>query len=197
MRRARIKALASVPIRKNPVQDTVALVDTSNLSDKEQKKKDAAQPNDNAQPKYTPEAIKDITEIKKQEEKDTDTDIIEQEIIKDAAKESEETIKKEQKKAFAEPEPIIVKKPDTQELCSQVKPSFQELCAEVKPASQELCAQTKSNSQELCIEINDKPEKSIEESVQKNIPPLSDAPSIGIDISKFCKMIKKFILKNT
>ncbi|KAM0733048.1 Transcription factor TFIIIB component B''-like protein [Formica fusca] len=190
MRRARIKALASVPIRKNPVQDAAALVDTSDLSDKEQKKKDAS----NAQLKYKPEAIRDITEVKKQKDEGTDIDIIKQEIVKDAAKISEETIKKEQKEAsFVEPEPVIVikldsqescpqVKPSSQELCAGVKPASQELCAGVKPASQELCAQTKPNSQELCIEINDKPEKSSDQSVQKNIPPSSDVPSTAIDI---------------
>ncbi|XP_070158261.1 transcription factor TFIIIB component B'' homolog [Polyergus mexicanus] len=177
MRRARIKALASVPIRKNPVQDTVALVDTSDLSDKEQKKKDAS----NAQLKYKPEAITNITEVKKQKEEGTDVDIIKQKIVKDVAKISEETIKKEQKEAsFVEP--IIVKKPDSQESCPRVKPNSQEPCAGVKPASQELYAQTKPNSQELCIEINDKPEKPIDQSVQKNILPLSDVPSTAIDI---------------
>lgn len=179
MRRARIKALASVPTRKNPVQDTVASIDRSDLFDKEQKKEDLSKPENE------PEVIKDITEVKKQKEEGiSDTETLEQEVIKNSAKIFEETSKKEQiKPSFVEPEPIEVKKSDSQESCSQTKPNSQELCAQVKPNSQELRAQVKSDSQELSIQINDKPEKSIDQLVQKTVP-LPDIPSTGIDISK-------------
>lgn len=170
MRRARIKALASVPTRKNPVQDTVASIDRNDLFDKEQKKEDASKPENE------PETIKDITEIKKQKEDITDTETLKQEVIKDSAKIFEKT-------RFVEPESIEVKKSDSQESCSQTKPNSQELCAQVKPNSQELCAQIKPDSQELSIQINDKPEKSIDQLVQKTVP-LPDISSTGIDISK-------------
>lgn len=184
MRRARIKALASVPIRKNPVQDTVAPVDRNDLFDKEQKKEDSSKP------EYEPDIIKDITEIKKQKEEiisSPDTEILEHEVIKDNAKIFEETSKEEQiKPSFVEPEPIIVKKSDSQESYSQIKPNCQELSAQIKPSSQELYAQAKPDSQELSNQINDKLEKPIEHLVQKTVS-LPDMPSTGIDISKTYK----------
>lgn len=187
MRRARIKALASVPIRKNPVQDTAASADGSELFDKEQKKEDASKP------EYEPEVIKDVAEIKKQKEESisSDTEVLEQKVIKDSVKILEETSKKEQiKPSFVEPEPIVVKKSDSQESCSQKKPNSQEPCAQVKPSSQELCAQAKPDSQELSNQINDKPEKPIDHLVQKTVP-LPDTPSTGIDISKvYVKSLK-------
>lgn len=185
MRRARIKALASVPIRKNPVQDAAAPADGSELFDKELKKEDASKS------EYEPEVIKDVAEVKKQKEESisSDTGVLEQKVIKESAKILEETSKKEQiKPSFVEPEPIVVKKSDSQESCSQEscsqkKPNSQELYAQVKPSSQELCAQAKPDSQELSNQINDKPEKPIDYLVQKTVP-LPDTPSTGIDISK-------------
>lgn len=187
MRRARIKALANVPIRKNPVQDTAASADGSELFDKEQKKEDASKP------EYEPEVIKDVAEIKKQKEESisSDTEVLEQKVIKDSVKILEETSKKEQiKPSFVEPEPIVVKKSDSQESCSQKKPNSQEPCAQIKPSSQELCAQAKPDFQELSNQINDKPEKPIDHLVQKTVP-LPDTPSTGIDISKvYVKSLK-------
>lgn len=181
MRRARIKALANVPIRKNTVQDAVAF-DGSNVSDKEQRK-------ENAEPKYEQEAIKDITEAKKEKEESiSNTVVLKQEsdiVVTDVAKTFEQTIEKEQKEAsFVEPEPVMVhKKSDAQESYSQVKPNSQELCVQVKPGSQQLCAQVKLDSQELCDQINDKSENPIDQSVQKSIPPPPDVPITGVDIT--------------
>lgn len=186
MRRARIKALASVPIRKNSVQNTAAPADGSELFDKEQKKEDA-------KPEYESEVIKDVAEVKKQKEESisSDIEVLEKKVIQESAKILEETSKKEQiKPSFVEPEPIVVKKSDSQESCSQEKPNSQELCAQVKPSSQELCAQAKPDSQELSNQINDKPEKPIDHLVQKTVS-LPDTPSTGIDISKvYVKSLK-------
>ncbi|XP_072767672.1 uncharacterized protein Bdp1 isoform X2 [Anoplolepis gracilipes] len=179
MRRARIKALASVAIRKNPVQDTVVSVDTSNLPDQEQKKENTL----NAKPEYKPEVIKNIVEVKQQKQEGiSDTVILEQEIVKDSAKVSEEVINKEQNKAsFVQLEPVI-KQSDSQQLCFQVKPNSQELCAQVKSDSHELCDQAKPNYQEQCVQINDKLEKPIDQSVKKTVPLLPDVSSTGTDI---------------
>ncbi|XP_029178209.1 transcription factor TFIIIB component B'' homolog isoform X2 [Nylanderia fulva] len=183
MRRARIKALASVPIRKNPAQDIVAS-DISSVSDKEQNKEGAAA----AESKSEQEAIKDIAEAKNEREEGISNTVIlkqDPDVVTDVAKASEEIIEKEQKEAsFVEPEPVIVhKRSDFQEPYSQVKPSSQELCVQVKPDSQQLCVQAKSDSQKLCDQINDKPEKFTDHLVQKSISPPPDLPLTGIETS--------------
>lgn len=196
MRRARIKALAAVPVRKKPVQDSVDSVDTNDATDKEKKEENIFNINETEQ-----EAIKDVAKVKeekdvartdafdrreqkedissidipeqeKQKEDIRSTGTSEQEVAEDVAKVQEEITEKEQN-TVSLTEPVIVEKPnhsgehDSQELCSPLKPDFQELCVE-----------TKLNSQEsLSTGI-----KAADQLVQKSVP-LSDVPT-AIDIGR-------------
>lgn len=195
MRRARIKALAAVPVRKKPTQDSDFIdSDVNDVADKEKKEENISNINE-----IEPEIVKNIINVKGEKEGDaTDVsgqrekdilsiDISEQEKQKkeeilntdiselDAVEElnvtkiQEETTKKEQNKVRLR-ESVIVEKPDSQDLCS---PS--------KSDSQELHVQTKLNSQEsLCAKA--KSDKVPDQSVQKSIP-LPDVPTV-IDTGK-------------
>lgn len=198
MRRARIKALAAVPVRKKPVQDSVDSVDTNDATDKEKKEENIFNINETEQ-----EAIKDVakeekdvartdaferreqkedissTDIPEQEKQKEDipsTGTLEQEVAEDVAKIQEETTEKEQNTAVSLTEPVIVEKlnrsgeHDSQELCSPLKPDFQELCVE-----------TKLNSQES-LSTGIKFDKATDQLVQKSVP-LSDVPT-AIDIGR-------------
>jgi len=192
LRRARIKALAAVPVRKKPLQDSVD-ADTASIdaTDKEKKKENISNINeieykakdiikvkelkeevvrtDTSEQKIL-SSIDIITEQKKQKEKDIlGTDTLEQEIVKDDVKVQEET-KKEQNKVSLR-ESVIVKKPDPQESCSLLKSDSQELRIQAKPNPQE------SPSTEF------KPQDKVtDKSVQKSTP-LPDVPT-AIDIGK-------------
>jgi len=194
LRRARIKALAAVPVRKKPLQDSVDSInaDTASIdaTDKEKKKENISNINeieykvkditkvkelkeenvvrtDTSEQKIL-SSIDTITKQEKQKEKDIlSTDTLE--TVKNNAKVQEET-KKEQNKVSLR-ESVIVEKPDPQKLCSLLKSDSQDLHAQVKPNSQE------SPSTEF------KPQDKItDKSVQKSTP-LPDVPT-AIDIGK-------------
>jgi len=200
LRRARIKALAAVPVRKKPLQDSVDSInaDTASIdaTDKEKKKENISNINeieykakDIIKVKELKEEVVrtdtseqkilssiDITKQEKQKEKDIlSTDTLEQETVKDNAKVQEET-KKEQKVTLRES--VIVKKPDPQESCSLPKSDSQELQAQAKPNPQE----------SLSTEFKPR-DKVIDKSVQKNTP-LPDVPT-AIDISKKHRNVKR------
>lgn len=194
MRRARIKALAAVPVRKKPLQDAADCIDANDATDKEKKKENVSNINEVEQ-----EAVKEIAKVKEQKEKDltttdilerkeqkekdisttdvskqkelkkeSNTDILKREAVRDVAKIQEET-KKEQNKVILK-ESVIVKNSDSQELCSSLKPN-----------SQELHAQIKSNFQESPY-TKVRPDKVTDHSIQKSIL-LPDVPTT-IDIGK-------------
>lgn len=190
MRRARIKALAAVPVRKKPLQDSADCIDANDPADKEKKIENVSNTNETEQ-EFIKEVVKikeqkeenlvttDILERKGQKEKDisntdisklkelkkeNDTDILKQEAVKDIAKDQEETTKKKQNNISLK-ETVIIKKSDSPQ----------------KPSSQELYAQTKFNFQESPY-IKVKPDKLTDQSVQKSIL-LPDVPT-AIDIGK-------------
>lgn len=191
LRRARIKALAAVPVRKKLPQDSVDSTDANDVADKEKKKENISNISETEQ-----EVTKDIINIKKedkerntfeqkeQKEKDissidiskqkkqkvediSSTNKLERETVQDVATVRKE-IKIEQSKVSLK-ESVIVEKLDSQESCS------------LKPDSQEsTSAQTKPNSQSPSTGF--KSEKVTDQSVQKNIL-LPDVPT-AIDIGK-------------
>jgi len=203
LRRARIKALAAVPVRKKPPQDSVDSInaDTASIdaTDKEKKKENISNINeieykakdiikvkelkeenvirtDTSEQKIL-SSIDIITKQEKQKEKDIlSTDTLEQETVKDNAKVQEET-KKEQNKVSLR-ESVIVEKSNFQESCSLLKSDSQELHVQAKPNSQE------SPSTEF------KPQDKVtDKSVQKSTP-LPDVPTV-IDIGKKHRNIVK------
>ncbi|XP_011708132.1 PREDICTED: transcription factor TFIIIB component B'' homolog [Wasmannia auropunctata] len=148
LRRARIKALAAVPVRKKPLQDSVDSTDANNVADKERKEENISDINETEQ-----ESAKDIAEVKEQKEENvarTDTseqkegkekdgsstdaseqekqkeidvpstDVPEREAVKDIAKVQKEIRKKKQDRVSLK-EKVIVEKPDSQELRSPLK----------------------------------------------------------------------------
>lgn len=200
MRRARIKALAAVPIRKKPLQDSADSVDANDVADKEKKEENISNISE-----IEHEPIKDIAKIKEQkeenvattnifvqkerekdisnhiilkEEKQKEEDLLDTNVsdVEDVAKVQVKSVKKEQNKVSLK-ESVVIEKQDSQELCSPLKPD-----------SQELCAQIKSNAQESPC-TRDKPDKVTDQSSEKNIP-LPDVP-VAIDLGKDCvKQIK-------
>lgn len=187
MRRARIKALAAVPVRKKPLQDAADCIDANDVADKEKKEENVSNIDEIEQ-----EVIKEVIKVKEQKEKGlTTTDILERkeqkekdistidiskqkelkkennteikrEAIKDVAKVQEE-IKKEENKVNLK-ESVIIKNSDSQKLCSPLKPDSQELHAQI-------------NFKESPSKV--RPDKVIDHSVQKNIL-LPDVPTLDI-----------------
>jgi len=117
MRRARIKALAAVPVRKKTVQDIIVSPDASNVLDKEQKKENV--PNTDKQKQ---EVIEDVAKINKKEDKS------DKEPVKNIENVEEKPIKKEEDKVnLSQSEAAAkVEKVDPPKLCSPVKSTFQE-----------------------------------------------------------------------
>ncbi|KYM76274.1 Transcription factor TFIIIB component B'' like protein [Atta colombica] len=173
LRRLRIKALAAVPVRKKPTQNS-ADSETDNDVDKEKNEENISNINEIEQ-----EITKDVTQVKEQKEKDvikTDTfeqkkrkekdistidiseqeklkkkdisciDILEQKAAKDIEKVKEETKKKQDKVNLRE---SVIVKLNSQELCSPIKSYSQELHAQAKPNSQKFPSALKSDTQEL------------------------------------------------
>lgn len=93
MRRARIKALAAVPVRKKPgpVTQDVVSDDAGNVSDKEQKKEDASSAD-----KTDQEKPKDVANTHEQNEDTSVSDLPAQESSKDMTKTTDETVEKNQ-----------------------------------------------------------------------------------------------------
>jgi len=146
MRRARIKAVAAVPVRKKPIQDTLTSTEIINISSKEQKKdiSDAEQ-----------EIIKNASEVEIQKKDLPNIDILEQK-TKDI---QEKIIKNKQIEAKLTNLDVLSKKSDSQEsgfqkkterdsqkICTKL--SFQESCIEIKSDFKESCIQVKKDSQE-------------------------------------------------
>ena len=170
LRRLRIKALAAVPVRKKPTQNSADSTETNNDIDKEKNEENISNINETEQ-----EIIKDVAQVKEQKEKDViKTDIFEQkeqkekdtssideqeklkekdipcidipEAAKDIAKVEEETKKKQDKINLRE---SVIVKLDSQELCSPIKSYSRELHAQAKSNSQKSPSPLKSDSQEL------------------------------------------------
>ncbi|EGI70227.1 PREDICTED: transcription factor TFIIIB component B'' homolog [Acromyrmex echinatior] len=179
LRRLRIKALAAVPVRKKPTQNSADSTETNNDVDEEKNEKNVSNINETEQ-----EITKDVVQVKEQKEKDvikTDTfkqkeqkekdissidiseqeklkekdvpciDIPEREAAKDIAKVEEETKKKQDKVNLRE---SVIVKLDSQELCSPIKSYSRELHAQAKPNSQKSPSPLKSDSQELHAQAN-------------------------------------------
>lgn len=154
MRRARIKALAAVPVRKKTIQDTVILPDENNVPDKEQKKEDISNTD-----KQEQEAIKDAIKIKKEEDKFS--------IDKQDGEGSIKNVENVEKKNMEESKANLVQPEAMSERIN----------------SQKLCSPIKSNTfQEPYIQINNKSEKITNNLAQKIVPP-PDVPT-GIDTGK-------------
>ncbi|XP_077267941.1 transcription factor TFIIIB component B'' homolog Bdp1 isoform X3 [Temnothorax americanus] len=196
MRRARIKALAVVPLRKKPLQDSVASIDANDAADKEKKEENVSDvkierdaTKDVAKVKEQKKedlATTDIFERKEQEEEDVfgtdipkrkkpeeedvlNTDVPEQEAVKDVVRVQEEPTKKEQNKVSLR-ESVTVEIADSEELSSPRKPDSQELRAQAKLISQE------------SSRTGVKPDKVTDRSVQKStllpdVPVVSDIAS--------------------
>ncbi|KYN14095.1 Transcription factor TFIIIB component B'' like protein [Trachymyrmex cornetzi] len=173
LRRLRIKALAAVPVRKKPTQNSADSTETNNDVDKEKNEENISNINETVQ-----EITKDVALVKEQREKDvikntfeqkerkekdiSNIDILKQEKLeekdipcidipereaaKDIEKVEEETKKKQDKVNLRE---SVIVKLNSQELCSPIKSYSRELHAQTKPNCQELHAQVKPNSQEL------------------------------------------------
>lgn len=155
MRRARIKALAAVPVRKKTIQDTIVFPDGSNVPDVEQKKD---VPNTDNQEQ---EAIEDVTKIKKQKDKSS-IDELDEVSIKNVENVEKKTIEKEESKVnLVQSEAVVTEKINSQKLCSLV---------------------TSRTFQEPYIQISNKLEKVTNHIAQKVVP-LPDVPT-GIDIGK-------------
>jgi len=202
LRRARIKALAAVPVRKKPLQDSVDSINADTTSvdatDKEKKKENISNINEieykakdiikvkelqeevvrtDTSEQNILSSIDIIPKQEKQKEKDIfSIDTLEQETVKDNAKVQEET-KKEQDKVSLK-KSVIVEKPDPQESCSLLKLDSQELRAQAKPNPQESLS-TEFKSQD----------KIADKSIQKSTP-LPDVPT-AIDIGKKHRNIVK------
>jgi len=197
MRRARIKAVAAVPLRKKPVQDMLTS-EISNISNTEQKKDISDAPEQ--------EIIKNTSEIEIQKKDLLNIDIIEQK-AKDF---QEEVIENKQTEARLINLDVVPKKSDSQESASlekvkrdsqkictklsfqescieiqsdfkesckekekdQVRKSSQELFSQKKLDSQETCSETKLSSLELCNQENN-PKKLINYTVQEKIRDVS------------------------
>ncbi|XP_011162348.1 transcription factor TFIIIB component B'' homolog [Solenopsis invicta] len=198
-RRARIKALAAVPIRKKLTQDSVDANNVKDEIDNEKKKENVSNINDMEQEatkniskiKEQKEKVVVITEVSKQkediasiniskEEKQREKDISnsdtqEREAVKAVTKFQEKTVNKEQNKTILE-ESVAIEELDSQELCSPLKPDSQELHAQIKPNSQE----------SHCTGVE--PDKVTDQLVQKSIPP-PEVPTV-IDIASPTKVIQ-------
>lgn len=123
MRRARIKALAAVPVRKKsgPVTQDVVSDDTGNVSDKEQKKEDTP-----SSVKTEQEIIKDIANTHEQKEDAFVSDLPAQETFKDVIKTIEETVEKNQDEINVverEPEAEVVEKQNVASPAKTASPS--------------------------------------------------------------------------
>jgi len=147
MRRARIKAVAAVPVRKKPVQDTLTSIEISNISNTEQKKDIRDVPEQ--------EITKNASEVEIQKNDLSNSDTLDQK-AKDI---QEKVIKNKQIEATFTNLDVLPKKSDSQESAFQekaesdsqkicTKPSFQESCIKIKSDFKESFIQVKKNSQE-------------------------------------------------
>lgn len=174
MRRARIKGLAAVPVRKKPATDPVDSTNApekkgENVSGTEEKEEDVAGIDTSKQEEREEKDASsgDILKQKKQKEKDVpSTDIPEREVGEDIAKIFQEKTKEE----VSVKESVAVEKSDSEDLCSPLKLNSQELHVQAEP-----------NSQEPQF-AGFKPDRVTDQSVQKSIP-LPDVPAV-IDTGK-------------
>lgn len=156
MRRARIKAVAAVPIRKKPVQDTLTPSETNGVSDTEQKK-------EVCDSETIKTAVGDVVEVQEKDLPDTDVseekaDVtnVPKEIVEDTLAEINVNVKKSasQETSEGDCEKTCVK-PALAEPCMEIKEevsSSKEWCVEIKESSQELSPR-KTDSQESCVKI--------------------------------------------
>lgn len=182
IRRARIKGLAAVPVRKKSPTNSVDPTDANDTADKEkkgenvsgteEKEGDVARIDTSKQEEREEKDASsvDILEQGKQKEKDVpSTDIPEREAGEGIAKVQEKT-----KEQVIVKELVVVDESDSEKLCSPLKSNSQELLARAEP-----------NSQEPQF-AGFKPDRITDQSVQKSIP-LPDVPTVidtGKDISK-------------
>lgn len=135
MRRARIKALAAVPVRKKTVQDTVVTPDESNVPDEEQKKKDVSNTEKQEQD------VRDVAEIKKKEDKFS-TDKLDGESVKNIENVKEKIIEeKDGEDNLMKPEAAVTEKINSEKFCSPVKATFQEPCSQLSNRSEKITNQ--------------------------------------------------------
>lgn len=220
MRRARIKALAAVPIRKKPLQDSADSVDANDVADKEKKEENISNISETEH-----EAIKDIVKIKEQKEENVATTnvattnvattnvattnvvtinvFVQKEREKDI---SSHTVLKEEKqkkedifdtnvsniKDVAKVQEELVKK-------EQNKISLKESVVVEKQDSKELHSPLKPDSQELCAQTKSNAQESlytrdkpdeVTDQSSEKNIPLPDVP-VAIDLGKNCvKQIK-------
>ncbi|XP_028048703.1 transcription factor TFIIIB component B'' homolog isoform X2 [Monomorium pharaonis] len=210
-RRARIKALAAVPVRKKASQDSI---DSNNVADKEQKKENESNINETEQK----EVIKDVAKIEdirtkvSERKEESSNSISEENVVKTEASEQKEDIssinilKPEKQESIssssvsnreAVKDVAKIQNKTTNEERNTVsleesvtneKSDSQELSSPLKANSQGLCTQVKPNSQEfLCTGIMS--DKISSQLVQKTIPPL-DSTTTAIDIASPTKLIQ-------
>ncbi|XP_011339470.1 transcription factor TFIIIB component B'' homolog isoform X2 [Ooceraea biroi] len=157
MRRARIKAMAAVPVRKKVVQDTSTSTDKNNVFNMEQKKDtpDALEQNATKTAAEVEVQKNDLHNTVALEQKDKDTNV------------QEKIVEDEQIKAKLTDVKILAEKSESQESARE-KPGRDSCEAYTKSGFQEPCSKTNSDSKESCVQVK---KSSLESSPQKKSDP--------------------------
>lgn len=158
MRRARIKALAAVPVRKKPepVTQDITSDDTGNISDKEQKKEDAPRTDKIEQERITKDA-----NIQEQKENKSIADVPAQESFKDITKMTEGTVEKNQDEVN-----LVEREPET-EAAATVSEKQQNVASPAKAASPSKTPSTSKPTLSPKIKTAQKRRMAISESARK------------------------------
>lgn len=160
MRRARIKALAAVPVRKKPepVTQDITSDDTGNISDKEQKKEDTPRTDKIEQERITKDA-----NIQEQKENKSIANVLAQESFKDITKMTEGTVEKNQDEVN-----LVEREPETEAAAAAtVSEKQQNVTSPAKTASPSKTPSTSKSTLSPKIKTAQKRRMAISESARK------------------------------